>query len=148
MYINGIRCYGSIRVDILHQTSLHIPSPPTSSQMSRHTLLQNPLDILSDKPIRPTRRSLMKRELFDFPLYLEHVFGSQRYLTSAESVVRGHTRFGTDQGKANPFWWGWTIRVSAVKIIPETGVGLVGRWDREGGGSARRSQWSIHDPGK
>ena len=38
--------------------------------------------------------------------------------------------------------------VSAVKMMPETGVDLEGRSDWEGGVSDSRSQWSIEDPGK
>jgi hypothetical protein len=45
-------------------------------------------------------------------------------------------------------WVGWTIIVSAVKIIPDTGVGLVGRLSSGGGGSESRSQCRIDEPGK
>lgn len=38
--------------------------------------------------------------------------------------------------------------VSAVKIIPDTGVGLVGRLSGEGLGSTNRSHCRIEDPGK
>jgi hypothetical protein len=55
---------------------------------------------------------------------------------------------GADQMNVNLVWVGCTMIVSAVNMIPETGFGLVGRLERGGGGSERRSQWSIDDPGK
>lgn len=56
--------------------------------------------------------------------------------------------FGADHMNVNFDWVGCTIIVSAVKMTPETGVGLVGRSSPGGGASDKRSQWSIEDPGK
>ena len=55
---------------------------------------------------------------------------------------------GADHMKVNLVWVGWTIIVSAVKIIPDTGVGFVGKLSSGGGGSESLSQWRIDEPGK
>jgi len=48
--------------------------------------------------------------------------------------------FGADHMKVKCDWLAMTIRVSAVRMIPDTGVGLVGKASAGGAGSPRRSQ--------
>lgn len=50
------------------------------------------------------------------------------------------TILGADHMKVNLFCVGCTMIVSAVKMTPDTGVGLLGRSSAAGAGSFRRSQ--------
>lgn len=56
--------------------------------------------------------------------------------------------FGADHMNVNFVWVGCTMMVSAVNMMPDTGVGFVGSSSCAGGGSDSLSQWRIDDPGK
>lgn len=68
--------------------------------------------------------------------------------TSTVNEARPLTMLGADHMKVKCDWLAMTMSVSAAKMMPDTGVGFVGRWSAGGAGSPRRSQWRMLEPGK